>query len=90
MVGVGINLFGLTAGSNPKRSISQSPRSTRSLGLSLTDPPDIDRSCGPINLSAPKLTHAAADDPVSLYGRTDQVFHHPKQLEVEDDRKSKE
>lgn len=43
MVGVGINLFGLSAGSNTKRSITQSPGSTRSLGLSLTDPTDIDR-----------------------------------------------
>lgn len=43
MMGVGINLFGLSAGSNTKRSITQSPGSTRSLGLSLTDPTDIDR-----------------------------------------------
>lgn len=44
MVGVGIKLFGLSTGSNAKRSITQSPGSTRSLGLSLTDPTDIDRA----------------------------------------------
>lgn len=60
MVGVGINLFGLSAGSNTKRSITQSPGSTRSLGLSLTDPTDIDRGW------TPELTRTAADDPVSL------------------------
>lgn len=60
MVGVGINLFGLSAGSNTKHSITQSPGSTRSLGLSLTDPTDIDRGW------TPKLTRTAADDPVSL------------------------
>lgn len=60
MVGVGINLFGLSAGSNTKRSITQSPGSTRSLGLSLTDPTDIDRGW------TPELTCTAADDPVSL------------------------
>lgn len=60
MVGVRINLFGLSAGSNTKRSITQSPGSTRSLGLSLTDPTDIDRG------RTPGLTRTAADDPVSL------------------------
>lgn len=60
MEGVGINLFGLSAGSNTKRSITQSPGSTRSLGLSLTDPTDID--CG----WTPELTRTDADDPVSL------------------------
>lgn len=60
LVMVGINLFGLSAGSNTKRSITQSPGSTRSRGLSLTDPADIDRG------RTPELTCTAADDPVSL------------------------
>lgn len=60
MVGVGINLFGLSAGSNTKRSITQSPGSTRSLGLSLTDPADIEHGL------TPELTCTATDNPVSL------------------------
>lgn len=65
IVGVGINLFGLSAGSNTKHSITQSPGSTRSLGLSLADPTDIDRSW------APEMTCTAADDPISLSVLTD-------------------
>ena len=65
MVRVGINLFGLSTDSNTKRSITQSPGSTCLLGLSLTDPTDIE--CGwTLNLSAPELTCIAPDDPISL------------------------
>lgn len=84
MVGVGINLFGLSAGSNTKRSITQSPGSTRSLGLSLTDPTDIDRGW------TPELTRAAAGDPVSLsVFLYCPILHHHQQLAMTDDIKQR-
>jgi len=72
MVGVGINLFGLSTGSNTKRSITQSPGSTRSLGLSLTDPTDIDHGWRAKSICSQADPHCHKRSRISIY--IDQFF----------------
>lgn len=60
VMGEGINLFGRSTSSNTKHSITQSLGSTHLLGLSLSDPTDIDRCW------SHKLTCTAAKDSICL------------------------